>query len=71
MKALRAGKQSWDEMNAATDSAFDQTKGFIKQFDAHNLGERLDSFGLNRTKRQILLLLAGHISHHISPARHH
>ena len=46
------------------DNTFANTIQFIKAFDAAKLNNRLDYFGLDRTKRQILLLLADHITHH-------
>jgi len=43
---------------------FDKTTEFISNYDPKRLEERVDYFGANRTKRQILLLLADHITHH-------
>ncbi|MFT4698096.1 MAG: putative damage-inducible protein DinB [Flavobacteriaceae bacterium] len=51
-------------MIAAIDKTFDETIQLIKEFDTTQLNDELDYFGLNRTKRQIFLLLADHITHH-------
>lgn len=61
---LRVAKKSKAEMIATIDSTFDKTIQLITQFDVAKLNEELDYLGLNRTKRQILLLLADHITHH-------
>jgi len=52
------------EMMATIDKTFDETIKLLKQFDATQLDNELDYFGLTRTKRQIFLLLADHITHH-------
>jgi len=49
---------------AIIDKTFDETIKLIKQFDTTQFDDELDYFGLNRTKRQIFLLLADHITHH-------
>ena len=46
------------------DQTFDKTIEFILNFDIKRLDERLDYFGSDRTKRQVMLLLADHITHH-------
>ena len=61
---LKVDKKSKKEMIATIDKTFDKTIEFISKFDINKLKERLDYFGLDRTKRQILLLLADHITHH-------
>ncbi|GLU44604.1 hypothetical protein Musp01_22280 [Muricauda sp. NBRC 101325] len=61
---LKVGNKSKEEMIATIKNTFDVTLKFIEQFDVGKLDEELDYFGLNRTKRQILLLLADHITHH-------
>ncbi len=61
---LKVADKSKQEMMAKVDETFDKTIEFISQFDTDKLEERLDYFGLDRTKRQILLLLADHITHH-------
>ncbi len=58
-----AGK-SKKEIIKIVDETFNETISFIKQFDIAKFDEELDYFGLNRTKRQIFLLLADHITHH-------
>jgi len=61
---LKVDDKSKQEMMAKVDETFDKTIEFISQFDTNKLEERLDYFGLDRTKRQVLLLLADHITHH-------
>lgn len=52
------------EMIATIDKTFDKTIEFIEKFDIIKFEERLNYFGSDRTKRQVLLLLADHITHH-------
>lgn len=61
---LRVDTKSKAEMMATIDSTFDETIQLITQFDVAKLNDELDYLGLNRTKRQILLLLADYITHH-------
>lgn len=61
---LKVGNKSKKEMIAKIDETFEKTIKFISNFDINKLEERLDYFGSDRTKRQILLLLADHITHH-------
>ncbi|WP_317194079.1 DinB family protein, partial [Luteirhabdus pelagi] len=61
---LKVDNKSKKEMIATVKRTFDKTIDFISEFDIDKLGERLDYFGLDRTKRQILLLLSDHITHH-------
>jgi uncharacterized damage-inducible protein DinB len=61
---LKVDKKSKKEMIATIEKTFDNTTEFISNFDINKLGERLDYFGADRTKRQILFLLADHITHH-------
>lgn len=61
---LKVANKSKKEMLQTIDMTFDKTIAFIANFDSKRLDERLDYFGLDRTKRQVLLLLADHISHH-------
>ena len=61
---LKVDSKSKEEMITTIDRTFDLTIEFIQNFDLNNLEDRLDYFGLNRTKRQVLLLLADHITHH-------
>ena len=51
-------------MIATIDKTFDETTKLIEQFDTTHFDDRLDYFGLNRTKRQIFLLLTDHVTHH-------
>lgn len=61
---LKVSNKSKQEMIDKIDETFDKTIEFILSFDEKRLDERLDYFGANRTKRQILLLLTDHITHH-------
>lgn len=62
--ALKVDNKSKQEMIDKIDETFDKTIEFISNFDINRLDERLDYFGSDRTKRQVLLLLADHITHH-------
>lgn len=53
-----------EEMIAKVAENFDKTIALLNDFNPDMLQERLDYFGLDRTKRQIFLLLADHITHH-------
>tara|TARA_R100001369_G_scaffold70941_1_gene98671 strand:- start:124 stop:732 length:609 start_codon:yes stop_codon:yes gene_type:complete len=61
---LKVDKKSKKEMIATINKTFETTIEFISKFDINRLEERLDYFGSDRTKRQVLLLLADHITHH-------
>ena len=61
---LKVDNKSKKEMIATIAETFDTTIHFIANLDLDILDERLDYFGANRTKRQILLLLTDHITHH-------
>ncbi|GAA3559972.1 DinB family protein [Snuella lapsa] len=61
---LKVDNKSKEEMIDKIDETFSKTIELISNFDINKLDERLDYFGSNRTKRQILLLLADHITHH-------
>lgn len=61
---LQVDNKSKKEMIDKISETFDKTIEFISNFDSNRLEERLDYFGADRTKRQILLLLADHITHH-------
>lgn len=60
----KVGEKSKAEMIAVVDETFDAAIALIQKFDPVKLGDRLDYFGLDRSKRQIFLLLADHITHH-------
>jgi len=61
---LTVENKAKQEMIDKIEETFNKTIEFISNFDVDRLGERLDYFGSDRTKRQILLLLADHITHH-------
>lgn len=61
---FKVANKSKEEMIAIVDKTFDESILLIKQFDATQLDDELDYFGLNRTKRQIFLLLTDHVTHH-------
>lgn len=61
---FKVADRSKEEMIARIDTTFEEAIQLIKEFDATQLDDELDYFGLNRTKRQIFLLLADHITHH-------
>lgn len=61
---LKVHNKTKGEMIATVNKTFDATIKLISNFDTTKFNDRLDYLGLNRTKRQILLLLADHISHH-------
>ena len=61
---LKVDNKSKKEMISKINETFEKTIKFIRNFDTNRLKERLDYFGANRTKRQVLLLLADHITHH-------
>ena len=63
---LKVDQKNKVEMIETLDETFDTTIAFIKNFDQSRLDETLDYFGSTRTKRQILLLLTDHITHHRS-----
>ncbi len=60
----KTANKSKAEMIATIDKTFDEATKLIEDFDAAQLDDELDYFGLKRTKRQIFLLLADHITHH-------
>ncbi len=61
---LRVAEKSKAEMITTINSTFDETMKLIAGFEIEKLDDKLDYFGLSRTKRQILMLLADHITHH-------
>ena len=61
---FKVSSKSKAEMIALINSTFDETIKLIGEFDTTQLDDHLDYFGLNRNKRQILMLLADHITHH-------
>lgn len=61
---FKVAKKSKKDMIVTLEKTFEETTKLLKEFDPSLLEDRLDYFGLNRTKRQIFLLLADHITHH-------
>lgn len=61
---LRPADKSKQEMIDKMEETFDLAIQLISELEVAKLEERLDYFGLDRTKRQILLLLSDHITHH-------
>jgi uncharacterized damage-inducible protein DinB len=61
---LKVDNKSKKEMIATIAKTFNETIKLISEFDTNKFNDRLDYLGLNRTKRQIFLLLADHITHH-------
>jgi len=60
----KVADKSKEEMIAVIDKTFNEAIKLMKQFDTNLLDDELDYFGLTRSKRQIFLLLADHITHH-------
>ncbi|MFC4097352.1 DinB family protein [Euzebyella saccharophila] len=56
--------KSKKEMITLIEKTFDETITFLKKFNPENFGDELDYFGHTRNKRQIILLLSDHITHH-------
>jgi uncharacterized damage-inducible protein DinB len=61
---LKVDLKSKSEMNLTIDKTFELTTKLITEFDTLKLNDRINYLGLERTKRQILLLLSDHITHH-------
>lgn len=61
---FKVANKSKEDMIATINKTFDHTIKLIKHFDTKHLEDRLDYFGLDRTKRQIFMLLSDHITHH-------
>lgn len=61
---FKVAQKSKKEMLALIDKTFDEAITLISNFNPEKLKDRLDYFGLHRTKRQIMLLLSDHITHH-------
>ncbi|MFD0861551.1 DinB family protein [Sungkyunkwania multivorans] len=63
-KVYKVADRSKDEMIALIDKTFKESIALIEKFDPDHLNDRLEYFGHDRTKRQIFMLLADHITHH-------
>lgn len=60
----KVAQKSKKDMIAIINKTFDETITLIQQFDSTQFDDELDYFGLSRSKRQIFMLLADHITHH-------
>jgi uncharacterized damage-inducible protein DinB len=60
----KVSRKSKAEMIAVVDETFDAAIALIQKFEPEDLTDHLDYFGLDRSKRQIFLLLTDHITHH-------
>ncbi len=60
----KVANKSKEEMIATINKTFEDTISLMKDFDPNLLDDKLDYFGLERSKRQIFMLLADHITHH-------
>ncbi|PWK17650.1 DinB family protein [Xanthomarina spongicola] len=63
-KELKVENKSKKEMIATINKTFNETIKLISEFNTTQFNDQLDYLGLNRTKRQIFLLLTDHITHH-------
>lgn len=61
---FKPADRSKKEMIAIIDKTCNEAIQLIEEFDPTKLDEELDYFGLTRSKRQIFLLLADHVTHH-------
>lgn len=60
----KVANKSKEEMIAVVNKTFDEAIKLIEQFDPKDFDDTMDYFGLTRSKRQIFLLLADHVTHH-------
>lgn len=60
----KVSNRTKDEMIAIVDKTFEEATKLMEQFDTSQFEDTLDYFGLTRTKLQIFMLLADHITHH-------
>ena len=58
------GGKSIEMMMELVNKTFDETSSVLKQFDPSHFEDRINYGPLSRTKRQVFLLLADHITHH-------
>ncbi len=61
---FKVADKSKEEMIMLINKTFNETITVLQAFDAAQFDDELDYFGLNRSKRQIFLLLSDHITHH-------
>lgn len=60
----KVANKSKDEMMRIIENTFDNAQKVVNEFNIDQLDIELDYFGLQRSKRQIFMLLADHITHH-------
>ena len=61
---FKVATKSKEEMIETVNKSFDEALKLIKHFNTTQFDDTLDYFELQRTKRQIFLLLADHVTHH-------
>ncbi|MEX0884518.1 MAG: DinB family protein [Cyclobacteriaceae bacterium] len=61
---FNVGDQSKEELIGKTAREFDRAADLIRNFDPKRLDEKGSYAKFSRTRRQFLLLLADHVSHH-------
>lgn len=61
---FKVSKKSKKEMIALIEKTFNEAITLVSKYDVKKLDEKLEYFGLQRSKRQILMLLSDHITHH-------
>lgn len=61
---LKVDNKTKEEMIATINKTFKETIELITEFNPADFNDRLDYLGLDRTKRQLFLLLSDHITHH-------
>ncbi|WP_350288412.1 DinB family protein [uncultured Croceitalea sp.] len=60
----KAHNKNKKEMLVVINNTFEKAIMLLNDFDTTQLNDKLDYFGLDRSKRQIFMLLADHITHH-------
>ncbi|WP_350286449.1 DinB family protein [uncultured Croceitalea sp.] len=60
----KVSNRTKEEMIKIVEATFEEAARLMEQFDTAQFKDELDYFGLTRTKRQIFMLLADHITHH-------
>lgn len=60
----KTANKSKAEMIGTINKTFDESIALIQKFPVTEMEDTLNYFGLNRSKRQIFLLLTDHVTHH-------